>query len=199
MKNGRLKRVMARLVVLLVAICGPALVTAAPAKAEYHSVNVLPTDLFNFAYNQKCNLWRFEAINDVQMSINNRTPWLILDGPPNGHIIAVDGSCLDSNSAGGVYLMKCSSGVNMHQRWHFNSKGRRQIIDGGHYDYNYEIINTATGRCLDANASDAYTQPCNNGDHQRWARGPSSARRAGSAGPPATRSAATPARTSTSK
>jgi hypothetical protein len=32
----------------------------------------------------------------------------------------------------------------------------------------YEIINRATGRCLDANGSTAHTLPCNGGAYQRW-------------------------------
>ncbi|MFI0794577.1 RICIN domain-containing protein [Micromonospora rubida] len=168
MKVGRLKRVVARLAVLMVAIGAPAMVTAAPAQAQYVSVSTFGV-LGNFAQNQGYRMWWDARDNNITMNYAYATTFLVLDGPPNGHTISVEGRCLDSNFSGGVYVMGCSSGVNKHQRWHFNAKGVRTINGGSSYQgQSYEIINVATGRCLDGNSADAYTSPCNNGDYQRW-------------------------------
>ncbi|MFI0794576.1 RICIN domain-containing protein [Micromonospora rubida] len=172
MKVGRLKRVIARLAVLMVAIGAPAVVTATPAQAQYVSITTYGV-LYNFANSQRFSLVHWRSDNNVTMDGATRHTLLIMDGPPNGHIIAtnINGMCLDSNFGGGVYVMGCSSGVNKHQRWHFNATGVRRAIKYGQPSgdvQSYQIINVATGRCLDGNTSDAYTLPCNGGDHQRW-------------------------------
>ncbi|MGW1061645.1 RICIN domain-containing protein [Micromonospora rubida] len=162
MRVGSLKRVIARLAVVMVAIGAPAMVTATPAQAQYVSVNYFGT-LYNFATGG------LNVVNgDVQMSTSVHARWWVSDNPPNGHQIATgDGNvCLDSNFAGGVYVMRCNNGK--YQRWHFNAIGLRYVPIYGGMRQTYQVINVATGRCLDGNSSDAYTLPCNNGDHQRW-------------------------------
>ncbi|WP_405095344.1 RICIN domain-containing protein [Micromonospora sp. NBC_01412] len=169
MKVGRLKRAIARLAVVMVAIGAPAMVTAAPAQAQYVSVSTFGV-LGNFAYGQGYKMHWQQSDNNITMEAHVMTTMLVLDGPPNGHTISIERKCLDSNFSGGVYVMGCSSGVNKHQRWHFNARGVR-TVHGWTGDFNaqsYEIINVATGRCLDGNTADAYTLPCNNGDNQRW-------------------------------
>ncbi|MFP3990912.1 ricin-type beta-trefoil lectin domain protein [Streptomyces sp. E11-3] len=66
--------------------------------------------------------------------------------------------CLDSNSKGGVYALKCNGGN--YQRWYEtkNSQG-------------WQLKNKATGRCLDSSGSTGTTvrtKACNKGNYQRW-------------------------------
>lgn len=69
--------------------------------------------------------------------------------------------CLDSNSAGAVYLHACNDGD--HQKWRYN--GTNPIT----------IVNHATSRCLDSDsAGRVYTLPCNGGNNQKWWHFPSS-------------------------
>ena len=63
--------------------------------------------------------------------------------------------CLDSNSAGSVYLHACNDGD--YQKWRRN--GSDPIT----------MVNHATSRCLDSNdAGQVYTLACNAGNYQKW-------------------------------
>jgi len=95
--------------------------------------------------------------------------WNIQDHAPNGHTIQEyfgQGRCLDSNEAGSAYGIPCNGGG--YQRWDFNYQG--QMWDS-YYQQTwdvYEIIDRQTGRCLDGDGVNGYTNPCNGGAYQRW-------------------------------
>jgi len=64
--------------------------------------------------------------------------------------------CLDSNTSGSVYTLKCNTGF--YQEW---------IEALGTYGKVYR--NLATGMCLDSNAErSVYTHVCNGGSYQQW-------------------------------
>ncbi|WP_433081268.1 RICIN domain-containing protein [Dactylosporangium sp. CA-052675] len=65
------------------------------------------------------------------------------------------GLCLDSNSAGSVYVLKCNGGA--YQRWYL----------GG--NPGYQLHNAATERCLDSSSGRLSTSRCDNAvASQRW-------------------------------
>ncbi|MGC4808872.1 RICIN domain-containing protein [Micromonospora sp. DT233] len=158
----------------MVAISAPAMVTATPAQAQYVSVTTAGA-LRNFAV-PSVSLVRggpgSVPANTAPISMGGESfSWGIWDRPPNGHEIYFSnlvgtGSCMDSNSAGQLYYMTCNNGA--HQRWHFNLIEFRADPVTGRVFRAFEIINVATGRCLDGNGRLAYTMGCNKGLYQRW-------------------------------
>ncbi|MGC4807210.1 RICIN domain-containing protein [Micromonospora sp. DT233] len=160
--------------VVMVAIGAPAMVTATPAQAVYVSVKA-GGQLRNFAV-PSVGLLRTgsQPVPPNTQSISMGSPpfsWAIYDGPPRGHEIYFNNlvgnsSCMDSNAAGQLYWMNCNNGA--YQRWHFNLIDWRVDPVTGKVFNAYEIINTATGRCLDGNGQLAYTGGCNKGLYQRW-------------------------------
>jgi len=72
--------------------------------------------------------------------------------------------CLDSNGAGNVYGIPCNGGD--YQHWWFNFKGTASVQ--GQTINLWEVVDKATGRCLDANGLDVYTGGCNGGNYQKW-------------------------------
>ncbi|WP_405095345.1 RICIN domain-containing protein [Micromonospora sp. NBC_01412] len=158
MRVGSLKRVIARLAVVMVAIGAPAMVTATPAQAQYVSVNA-----WGFLYNETSIAHSLAVSNGVVNHSSNlpRQSWIIKDNAPNGHTIFHATGCLDSNRWGAVYILACNNGD--YQRWHFNARPSSGPV-------RYEIINKATGYCLSTSVLDGsvYTNTCHNTSNQVW-------------------------------
>ncbi|WP_433349227.1 RICIN domain-containing protein [Micromonospora sp. CA-111912] len=159
MRVGRIKRAIARLAVVMVAIGAPAMVTATPAQAQYVSVNA-----WGFLYNGTSIAKSLAVSNGVvKLSSNQpRQAWIIQDNAPNGHTIFHATGCLDSNRWGQVYILGCNNGD--YQRWHFNKVSTSGPVQ-------WEIINKATGNCLSVNVPEngtAYTSGCYNSSNQDW-------------------------------
>jgi hypothetical protein len=72
----------------------------------------------------------------------------------------VGGYCLDSNTAGSVYVLPCQVPGNKFQDWNWTEWKAYSPYQG--YYYFYSIKDQATGRCLDSNAAGQVyaTNPC---------------------------------------
>lgn len=172
MKMNRFKRRLIQATSVFLTLGSGLVLTALPAQAQYVSVYASDSTLQNIARSH--TVIAIEGVNSNygaarEYSNNGYTEWVIQDHAPNGHTIQEyrsPGRCLDSNAAGTAYGIPCNGGG--YQKWHFNYLGKQR---DSYYQRDwdvYEIINTATGRCLDANGVTAYTLPCNGGDYQHW-------------------------------
>ncbi|WP_320068424.1 hypothetical protein [Micromonospora sp. RTGN7] len=166
-KVGSLKRAIARLAVVVVAIGAPAMVTATPAQAQYVSVNAWGM-IFNEYQWTKTLTWsistpRFIYASDNILGSQPRQSWIVQDNAPNGHTIFHADGCLDSNAQGEPYVMGCNGGN--YQRWHFN-----RVNTSGKAVW--QIQNKATGLCLENwNNGGVWALPCANKSGQRWFMG----------------------------
>ncbi|WP_328848316.1 RICIN domain-containing protein [Micromonospora zamorensis] len=173
MRTQPLKRLLARATVMTMALGAALFTTALPAQAQYVSVYKNHSSLQNFAKpwtklgiaGQDPNYGRAGEWT----ATSSYSEWRITDHPPYGHQIREyyqPNRCLDSNAAGQAYGIVCNGGA--YQRWHFNYLGTQRDVYYNRVWNVYEIRNAATGRCLDADGVNGYTNPCNGGDYQRW-------------------------------
>ena len=148
------------------------IVTAESAQAGYVSIYRRDSSLSNYA-NPHLNLGIAGTDPNsgwagVWSSVSR---WQIVDHPPNGHTIQEFGSegrnrCLDSNHNGDLYGIQCNGGA--YQRWHIIYLADQRDSYYGTVHAAFQIVNVATGRCLDANRTYGYTLGCNGGNNQRW-------------------------------
>jgi hypothetical protein len=172
MRTNRLNRSLIRAVAVIIALSSAAALTTLPAQAQYVAVYASDSTLQNIAKSHTVLAIEGEDRNygaAREYSSNGYTEWVIENHHPNGHTIREyrsPGRCLDSNGAGDAYGIPCNGGG--YQKWHFNYRGKKR---DAYYQRSwdvYEIINTVTGRCLDANGAKGYTSGCNGGDYQLW-------------------------------
>lgn len=168
----KLKRIMAQMAVVTMTLGAALAVTAIPAQAGYVSVYAAHSTLQNIARSWTVLFPEGEDPNygaAREYSNNGYTEWIIQDHAPNGHTIQEEhgrGRCLDSNHAGNLYGIPCNGGG--YQRWDFIYQGQMRDIYYQRYWDVYEIVDRATGLCLDGNGSEGYTLGCNGGSFQRW-------------------------------
>ncbi|WP_433549648.1 RICIN domain-containing protein [Micromonospora zamorensis] len=172
MKMNTFRRVTSQVALTVVTLGAALVVTAAPAQAQFVQVYASDSNLSNYgAADMKIAVWGQDAnFGEVRQAgpIPGNTEWVVWDNPPNGHTIREYREpyrCLDSNRAGALYGMRCNNGD--YQRWHFNFLGTKRNFLGHTYSA-YQIVNKATGLCLDANRTVGYTLGCNGGDWQTW-------------------------------
>ena len=168
MRITHIRRAVIQAVVAVLVVGGTLVVTSEPALAVNTwgmLVNVPRPDMAISIQGEDTNYGRAHEYG-IASGYNF---WDVVDRG-DGHTMqerdAWEHRCLDSNFAGEVYGIPCNGGG--YQRWWWNYKGTWYISwYGKSYDV-YEIVNKATGRCLDANGADVYTLACNGGNYQRW-------------------------------